>query len=356
MHAAFQVINFIQSSFSKKFNLTSTDKVILINISSFLGDQDTCCISIKTIAEVCHLKIRHLYNRIKYLVEQKLIEIISKPGEKSEYKLNTILMKTSILDEQNRSINDQKVIHNPCTTVHSTHVDPCTVVHNCSEIEQEPLHYNAGVGVGTPALQCTTYALECIPYTELSTGFSRFFANGSFIFNNIYNIYIYNNNNNIIYNINNINNKKLNKKTTQKKRESCEVTDKPTKNPDYLLNKIPDWIDRELWSEFIQSRKSLKSPLTELAQKKLINQLLKFKEDGEDIEQIINNSIMNGWKGLFRQTKGNYYGNNKLPKDSIFGKGGLFEHGYDPELDPFSISFCQAKYDLRQEAMRAPVL
>lgn len=80
---------------------------------------------------------------------------------------------------------------------------------------------------------------------------------------------------------------------------------------------LPDWIKEKTWSEFLQHRKSIKSPMSDLAQRKAFNILEKFKDEGQDVDQIINNSIVNGWKGLFpiKLTKeikdGKYYGNSR---------------------------------------------
>lgn len=70
----------------------------------------------------------------------------------------------------------------------------------------------------------------------------------------------------------------------------------------------PPFLNEQLWKEFLEHRKSIKSPMSEIAQKKAFNALDKMHEQGQDIEQVINNSIVNGWKGLF-PIKENNYGN-----------------------------------------------
>ncbi len=62
---------------------------------------------------------------------------------------------------------------------------------------------------------------------------------------------------------------------------------------------LPDWIKEETWSEFLQYRKSIKSPMSIFAQKKAINKLTQMKREGENIDEVIDNTIINGWKGFF---------------------------------------------------------
>lgn len=76
---------------------------------------------------------------------------------------------------------------------------------------------------------------------------------------------------------------------------------------------LPDWLDKELWGEFIQHRKSLKSPMSDLAQRKAFKVLDDIKRKGQSIEEVINNSIVNGWKGLFSVKSNKEFGNGKEP-------------------------------------------
>ena len=51
--------------------------------------------------------------------------------------------------------------------------------------------------------------------------------------------------------------------------------------------------------EFVEYRKSIKKNLTELALNKLLNKLSKISESDLQKIEIINNSIVNGWSGVF---------------------------------------------------------
>lgn len=70
---------------------------------------------------------------------------------------------------------------------------------------------------------------------------------------------------------------------------------------------LPDWIPLEAWNGFIEMRKKSNSPFTERAKALIIGQLLKLKEQGQDVTAILDQSTANGWKGVFpvTQSKGN---------------------------------------------------
>jgi len=84
----------------------------------------------------------------------------------------------------------------------------------------------------------------------------------------------------------------------------------------------PSFLNENIWNEFLEHRKSMKSPMTELAQRKAFKVLEKLKEEGQDVEQVVNNSIVNGWKGLF-PIKEKAYGNASVNAKS--GNGGKEE-------------------------------
>ena len=53
------------------------------------------------------------------------------------------------------------------------------------------------------------------------------------------------------------------------------------------------------WEEFLKMRTRIKSPVTDHGKKLLINKLSKLKEEGGDPCEILQQSTMNSWKGLF---------------------------------------------------------
>ena len=62
---------------------------------------------------------------------------------------------------------------------------------------------------------------------------------------------------------------------------------------------LPPWLPPDLWDEFLEHRIKLKSPMTDLAQKRAINAVSKLRDQGHDPDEVIGQSVMNGWKGLF---------------------------------------------------------
>jgi len=109
-------------------------------------------------------------------------------------------------------------------------------------------------------------------------------------------------------------------KSKPKKQASVE----PCIDP-YVLKpiiEIPSWLNKDLWEEFKQHRKTMKKPMTELSQKKTINQLEKMMKDGEDVEAVINQSIANGWQGIFpNKSQGGVNGKGR----SVVGQNGFIE-------------------------------
>jgi len=62
---------------------------------------------------------------------------------------------------------------------------------------------------------------------------------------------------------------------------------------------LPAWLDPELWDEFLRHRKALKKPMTDYAQILAFKLLERFKTAGHDPQASIEQSIFNGWQGLF---------------------------------------------------------
>jgi hypothetical protein len=77
-----------------------------------------------------------------------------------------------------------------------------------------------------------------------------------------------------------------------------------------LDNIIPDFLDKELWNDFLEMRKKKKIPYTERAIKLLIRKLTEFHNNGLDANKSLEESIMSGWSGIF-PPKDNKYGTNK---------------------------------------------
>lgn len=82
---------------------------------------------------------------------------------------------------------------------------------------------------------------------------------------------------------------------------------------------LPEWLDKSLWEEFVQFRKEMKKPMTELIQKKTVTRLDKMRSEGQNVEDVLNQSMANGWQGIFevKSNKGNNYGNQQQRTKSV---------------------------------------
>ena len=74
---------------------------------------------------------------------------------------------------------------------------------------------------------------------------------------------------------------------------------------------IPDWIPIQPWEAYLKHRKHKRAKVTPEAAEGLIEKLLEFKKQGEDITAILKQSVTNGWTGLF--PVGKVAGNGKPP-------------------------------------------
>jgi len=81
----------------------------------------------------------------------------------------------------------------------------------------------------------------------------------------------------------------------------AKSTNKKIKNNKNIknINIIPNWIEKDNWKEFIEMRKKMKSQPTDRAKELLIKDLEKLKNQGFNPNEVIEQSIKNGWKGLF---------------------------------------------------------
>lgn len=79
----------------------------------------------------------------------------------------------------------------------------------------------------------------------------------------------------------------------------------PPKSPravsfDALAVQLPDWLSAEIWSSWVAYRRDLKKPIkSQQTVTQAINLLDRCRLSGYSPEEIINQSIANGWQGLF---------------------------------------------------------
>jgi hypothetical protein len=75
----------------------------------------------------------------------------------------------------------------------------------------------------------------------------------------------------------------------------------------------PDWLTDEIWRSYVEHRQALKKPLTEQAAKLAITKLTLMAASKSPATAVsaIENSILNGWSGLF-EPRGGHYGERPL--------------------------------------------
>lgn len=83
---------------------------------------------------------------------------------------------------------------------------------------------------------------------------------------------------------------------------SFEPVNEPKKKGfDAKKESIPDWLDREIWFNWIDYRNEIKKPFkTKKTFELQVKFLLECLDEGYSPEEIINQSITNGWQGLFK--------------------------------------------------------
>jgi uncharacterized protein YdaU (DUF1376 family) len=85
---------------------------------------------------------------------------------------------------------------------------------------------------------------------------------------------------------------------------AVEPKNDATHKPNNPINKkqdlvIPDWLPKNVWLDYCNFRKSGKTSFTDRAKELSIANLERLKNEGNDPVAVINQSIQNGWVGLF---------------------------------------------------------
>jgi hypothetical protein len=78
------------------------------------------------------------------------------------------------------------------------------------------------------------------------------------------------------------------------------------KSIEKVETELPDGVDRKNWDDFVKMRKQAKAVLTSEAAKRIITELKKLKDQGNNPNEVLNQSIINNWKGVFplKENKG----------------------------------------------------
>lgn len=111
-----------------------------------------------------------------------------------------------------------------------------------------------------------------------------------------------------------------NKQLTTNK-ESKNIRNKESKNniksfSSQITDYTPNIELQETLNDFVETRNKLKSPFTDIAFTRMLNKLDNLANNDSEKIEIINNSIINGWKGIFelkdKPTKGEAHHENPI--------------------------------------------
>jgi len=81
---------------------------------------------------------------------------------------------------------------------------------------------------------------------------------------------------------------------------------------------LPEWVNKDTWEAFLEMRKKKKAVPTEKAKELLIKELEKLRSEGHDPNEVLNQSIMRNYTGVFPLKGGergaHRQGDRELPK------------------------------------------
>jgi hypothetical protein len=78
-----------------------------------------------------------------------------------------------------------------------------------------------------------------------------------------------------------------------------------------LISELPDFIDAELWQHYEQHRKEIRKPLKPTTTIFILKKMARFHKAGLDVNACIEQTLENGWQGIFEV----HVEQEKLPKN-----------------------------------------
>jgi hypothetical protein len=110
-----------------------------------------------------------------------------------------------------------------------------------------------------------------------------------------------------------------NRKEPSREVESKTVPAQPKVTRENIFT-FPPWVPAATWSEFKAMRERMRKPLTPGAVKLLVAKLERFKDAGQDVQAVLEQSIEGGWSGLYEVREEGRDGFNRNGKAA--GEGG----------------------------------
>jgi len=98
--------------------------------------------------------------------------------------------------------------------------------------------------------------------------------------------------------------------TREEKRRDLNTSTKPKRNIKEKVDILmPDWIPQEPWQAYLEMRKKIRKPATDAAILIAIAKMDKFRQQGIKPEDVLNQSVLNSWTGLFEPSQKKSNGN-----------------------------------------------
>lgn len=66
---------------------------------------------------------------------------------------------------------------------------------------------------------------------------------------------------------------------------------------------LPEWLPQDSWDDWIEHRKTIGHPVSDSAQRAVIRMIDRLRQDGHDPGEMIDHSIIHGWRGIFPTKK-----------------------------------------------------
>ena len=98
---------------------------------------------------------------------------------------------------------------------------------------------------------------------------------------------------------------------------------------------IPDFVNKDLWEDFLEMRRKIRKPPTDKAKSLLLKDLEKYRAAGDDISEILRQSIKNNWAGVFPPKGGQGGAHKRYSGTKLPPRDGYTKPPPDPELDEF---------------------
>jgi len=88
-----------------------------------------------------------------------------------------------------------------------------------------------------------------------------------------------------------------NENVTTPSSSSSSIIKKYNKKKDDVT--LPEWLDFDLWKEFLEHRKKLRKPMTNYAQNLMLKKLTWMKEKGYNPEHLLKDAMVKGYQDVF---------------------------------------------------------